>query len=355
MAPLRDGLSGIAATIIGTGHYVLGPAVAEFERQFAAYCGVGHCVGLANGTDALELALKAIGTTSGDRVAVCANAAMYGTTAVLACGAEPLFVDVQDTDGCMDPAALERALGSGPAIRAVIVTHLYGRLAPVDAIATIARRVGAKVVEDCAQAHGSRTRDCRMAGAIGDIASFSFYPTKNLGALGDGGAVTCDDDELARRVRQLRQYGWGDKYRNDLPGGRNSRLDEMQAAMLSLMLPLLDGWNARRREIVARLSGGISNARIRVPEASGEDFVGHLYVVRTAHRDALREHLADAGIQTDVHFPIPDHRQPCHAGRYDDVQLPLTERLASEVLTLPCFPELTDAEADRIIDACNSF
>jgi dTDP-4-amino-4,6-dideoxygalactose transaminase len=262
---------------------------------------------------------------------------------------------VLDAEATLDPDALERALGDDASIRAVVATHLYGRLARMVPLLGACRARGIAVVEDCAQAHGARGADGRRAGAYGDAAAFSFYPTKNLGALGDGGAVVSNDDAIADRVRALRQYGWERKYRNTLPGGRNSRLDELQARMLSLMLPRLDGWNARRRAIAARYTREIRHRDIRVAPAGGEDFVAHLYVVHSERRDALRAHLADAGIETEVHFPVPDHHQPCHGGRHAAVPLPVTERHARTALTLPCFPELGDDEATLVIDACNRF
>lgn len=355
VTPLRAELAAAATEIIHSGYFVLGPSVAELEKAFAAYCGAAECIGVANGTDALELSLKAVGVGAGDRVAVAANAAMYGTSAVLACGGEPVFVDIEPGLGVMAPAALEAALVGQPGIKAVIVTHLYGRLAAVEALSGLCRAHGVKLIEDCAQAHGAQLPDGRRAGSFGDVASFSFYPTKNLGALGDGGAVVSNDHELAERVRKLRQYGWTHKYTNGLKGGRNSRLDEIQARMLLVMLPLLDGWNARRREIANRYSSEIRHPAIAVPPVSGPEYVGHLYVVRTPQRDALRQHLAAAGVQTDIHYPLPDHRQPCHDGRFDAVSLPATEADASTVLTLPCFPELTDDEVKRVIEACNRF
>lgn len=355
VAPFQERLCAVAAEVIGSGYYVLGPGVSQFEASFAAYCGVAHGIGVANGTDALELALRALGVGSGDRVAVCANAAMYGTSAVLACGAEPVFVDIQPGVATMDPASLEQALSKGAPVAAVIITHLYGRLASMAELLPLCRAHGAAVLEDCAQSHGATDASGRRAGAFGDIASFSFYPTKNLGGLGDGGAVVTAREDLAQRVRQLRQYGWSDKYTNALSGGRNSRLDEMQARMLSLLLPSLDGWNQRRRDIANRYSNEIRNSAIEVTPAAGDEFVGHLVVVRSDRRDDLRAHLKQAGVQTDVHYPRPDHRQPMHAGRYDAVSLPETERDADRVLTLPCFPELTDAEVDRVVQACNRF
>lgn len=350
---LHEELTAAAKKVVCSGYYILGPQVDAFESAFAGYCGTAYCAGVGNGTDALELALRAVGVGQGDRVAVVANAAMYSTTAVLAAGAIPVFVDV-DRSSTMDPAELQSTM-SGQALKAVIVTHLYGRLADMASLVDIAHSANVAVIEDCAQAHGARTADGRMAGSLGDIASFSFYPTKNLGALGDGGAVVTNDAHLNRTVRQLRQYGWGDKYMNELSGGRNSRLDEMQAAMLNVMLPHLDGWNARRRDIANQYSQLIRNPAISTPPVSGSDYVAHLYVVRTNRREELRAHLLANGIASEVHYPVPDHRQPCLAGRHADVSLPHTEHDAGEVLSLPCFPELTDEEVDIVVNACNRF
>lgn len=353
LEPLRDALLAAITGVVDGGHYVLGSGVEAFEAAFASYCGVPHCVGVANGSDALELALRATGVAPGDRVALPANAAMYATGAALACGAEPVFVDVTEAS-TLDPDALARAC-SGHAPRAVVVTHLYGRLADIGPIARLCAEHGIALVEDCAQAHGARAGDGRRAGAFGDAATFSFYPTKNLGALGDAGAVVCRDPRLAARLRALRQYGWERKYVNAIAGGRNSRLDELQARVLALKLAHLDEWNRRRRDIANRYSRGIRNARIVAPPPAGEEYVAHLYVVHSDDRDALRAHLARAGIGSDVHYPVPDHRQPCFGGRYRDLSLPVTERQCATALTLPCFPELTDDEVAEVIDACNRF
>ncbi|KHL58578.1 DegT/DnrJ/EryC1/StrS family aminotransferase [Xanthomonas euvesicatoria] len=354
IAPIQDALSQIATTIVASGYYVLGPNVKAFEQEFANYCGSRHCVSVANGTDALELSLKALGVGPEDTVAVVANAAMYGTSAVLACGASPVFVDTEAGTGLMAVPALEAMLAGDCAPAAVIVTHLYGQLADIEAIVALCQPRGIKVVEGCAQAHGAE-RNGRRAGSFGDIASFSFYPTKNLGALGDGGAIVTNHDDLAIRAAQLRQYGWTAKYTNTLRGGRNSRLDELQAAMLRHMLPLLDGWNQRRRDIANRYAQGLSNPRIEVCGVVGADNVAHLYVVRCDDREQLRSHLQSAGVQTEIHYPLCDHRQPCHEGAFDSVVLPNTEADAVRVTTLPCFPELTDEEIDRVVEACNRF
>lgn len=353
VAPLRDALARAAAEVVGSGYFVLGPQVARFEAQFADYCGVGHAVGVANGTDALEIALKCVGVGPGDAVVVAANAAMYGTSAVLACGARPAFADVLETYATLDPDRVQALLDDGEGVKAIVVTHLYGRLAHVADIVRRCRARGVAVVEDCAQAHGARDGTGRMAGAFGDVAAFSFYPTKNLGALGDGGVVISNDADIAARARQLRQYGWSCKYVNALPGGRNSRLDEIQAAMLSVMLPHLDHWNACRRSIANRYSAEITSTLLELPPVAGDEFVAHLYVVRSDRRDHVRGVLEAACIQTDVHYPRSDHRQPCHEGRYDAVRLPVTERDAERVLTLPCFPEMTDHEVTKVIRACN--
>ncbi|RZA22320.1 MAG: DegT/DnrJ/EryC1/StrS family aminotransferase [Lysobacteraceae bacterium] len=350
--PMADRLAAAARGVIDSGHFVLGPHVQRFEQAFAAYCGVGHVVGVGNGTDALELSLRALGVGPGDRVAVVANAAMYGATAIVACGGTPVFVDINPETHTMCADALASTLESGP-LKAVIVTHLYGRLAAMEALLPQCRDRGIPVVEDCAQAHGARDGAGIRAGAFGDIASFSFYPTKNLGALGDGGAVATSSPDLAERTRQLRQYGWTAKYTNTLAGGRNTRLDEMQAALLLEMLPELDGWNARRRAIANRYTAAIKTRRLVVPPSCGAEHVAHLYVVRCEDRDESRAQLAELGIQTDVHYPTPDYRQPCLLGKIDASPLPHTEADASSVMTLPCFPELTDAEVDAVIAACN--
>lgn len=349
-------LSECAAEILRSGHYVLGPSVATFESAFAAYCGVEHCIGVANGTDALELALRAAEIGPGDGVVVAANAAMYGTTAVLAVGAEPVFADVDESTALLTAETIRQAMpGPSKTPRAVIVTHLYGRLAEMPEIIDLAQAAGMVVIEDCAQAHGARGVDGRRAGAYGAIGAFSFYPTKNLGAMGDGGAITTSNGDLAARVRKLRQYGWSAKYCNELHGGRNSRLDELQAAFLHVLLPDLERRNQRRRGIANRYSARIDNSEIKVPPMAGAEYVAHLYVVTTQRRAALQQHLLESGIATDIHYPVPDHRQPVHADRFASTCLPTTEALCTRALTLPCFPEMADDEVERVIEACNAW
>lgn len=345
-----------AERVLKSGHFVLGPEVRQFESNFAAYCGVGHCVGVANGTDALELGLRALGVGAGDHVLLAANAAMYGTSAVLAIGAVPVFADVDESTCLLTDVTLQAAVDSaGSMPRAVIVTHLYGRLAPMASIVALCRRLSIVILEDCAQSHGATDATGVRAGAFGDLASFSFYPTKNLGAIGDGGAIACNDERLADNARKLRQYGWSRKYTNELAGGRNSRLDEMQAAFLCSLLPDLDARNARRRDIANRYSREIRHPDIQVPAPAGNEYVAHLFVVQCGKRDRLASHLQASGVASDIHYPIPDHRQPVHGDRFAAVNLPATEALCERVLTLPCFPELTDEEVGRVIAVCNAW
>jgi dTDP-4-amino-4,6-dideoxygalactose transaminase len=351
-APQIEELKRALLGVLGSGWYVLGEQVRAFEAAFARYCGVGHAVGVGNGTDALELALRAVGVVAGDAVVTVANAGGYASTAIRACGARARYVDVDAETQVVDPGAVASALAERP--RAVVVTHLYGRLAPVEAIAGLARDAGVALIEDCAQAHGAR-RGGVYAGAFGDLGCYSFYPTKNLGALGDGGAVISNDGALAGRVRQLRQYGWEAKYHAALAGGRNSRLDEIQAALLAVKLGRLDADNERRRAIARAYAAGIANPAIRAPRRDGSDDVVHLYVLRCARRDALRAHLNAHGIASDVHYPVPDHRQAVDYGDAGAVSLPLTERLAAEILTIPCHPAMDDDEVARVIAACNAF
>ena len=337
--------------VLESGWYILGSEVDQFESEFADYCGVSDCVGVGNGTDALELALLALEIGPGNRVATVANAGGYSSTAIRAIGAIPVYVDIATDTMTMSPDSLAQTLT--PDIRAVIVTHLYGQMADMAPLLRAAGKFGIPVIEDCAQAHGAIANG-KKAGAHGIIGCFSFYPTKNLGALGDGGALTTSDAGLARRLRQLRQYGWEKKYDTTLTGGRNSRLDEMQAALLRIKLPLLDEWNARRREIAGRYSVELASSQLVLPSMRNASYVAHLYVCRTQDRQGLQQHLAAQGVMTDIHYPIPDHLQPAFRSPQPP-DLPVTERCCEEVLTLPCYPELTEADVLRVIDACLSW
>ena len=345
---LASDLHAAAGRVIDSGWYALGPEVTAFEQAFAAYCGVTHAIGVANGTDALELALRAVGVQAGDEVITVANAGFYASTAIRAIGAQPVYADIRDDNLLL--CAADAASRITAKTRAIVVTHLFGQLADMAPLLALASANSIAVVEDCAQAHGAQ-RDGQRAGSWGDVAAFSFFPTKNLGALGDGGAVVTRCDDVAARVRSLRQYGWTSKYTVADSGARNSRLDELQAALLAVKLPHLDGWNAQRRVIAQRYAGKITNPAIRLPDINGDDHVAHLYVIRCQHRDALRAHLQQHGIGCDIHYPLPDYRQPVLAKTM--APLPVTEKNVTDILTLPCYPELTLAEVDTIAGCIN--
>ncbi|WP_354444579.1 DegT/DnrJ/EryC1/StrS family aminotransferase [Ottowia thiooxydans] len=346
-------LPALLSEVVESQRYILGRHVQVFEEAFAAYLGVPHAIGVANGTDALEIAMRALKMGPGKRVLSVANSGFYASTAIRCLGAQPVYAEIDPNTLNLSPEALAKALAE-QRIDAVVVTHLYGRLADMTLIAPMCREAGVALIEDCAQAHGARHAG-RLAGAWGDVSCFSFYPTKNLGALGDGGALATRDAALAERLRALRQYGWGAKYEVAHEGGRNSRLDELQAAVLAAKLPLLDASNARRRAIAARYGAAFAHLPLQAPLADGEDYVAHLYVVRSARRDALRAHLASRGIASDVHYPVPDHRQPVLGSTQADVQLPLTELACAQVLTLPCFLGMTDEQVEHVIAAVLSF
>jgi dTDP-3-amino-2,3,6-trideoxy-4-keto-D-glucose/dTDP-3-amino-3,4,6-trideoxy-alpha-D-glucose/dTDP-2,6-dideoxy-D-kanosamine transaminase len=344
--------SGIAAAIdrvLQSGYYILGPEVEAFETEFAAYQGSGFAIGVANGTEALELALRAAGVRPGDVVATVANTVTATVTAIVEIGATPRFIDIDPNTMTMSPAALAQALGR-ERVAAVIPVHLYGQPAMIEEIVDIARGHGVVVVEDCAQAHGARIGN-RRVGTWGAFAAFSFYPTKNLGALGDGGAVTTSDAEGAARVRALRQYGWKQRYIAE-GSGRNSRLDELQAAILRVKLPHLDTENAQRRLHAARFRAALHRTALRPPpDAPGA--VYHQYVVRHPARESLRQHLAAQRILAGVLYPVPVHRQPAFS--QPDLHLPHTEAACAEVLSLPVHPGLTPEDLERIVQAVQSW
>jgi dTDP-4-amino-4,6-dideoxygalactose transaminase len=354
-ARYADALKAAAARVIDSGWYVLGEELAAFEHEFAAWCGVRHAVGVGNGMDALSLILrgyKELGAVEeGDEVILPGNTFIASFLAVTENRLVPVPVEPDPASFNLDPACVEAAIG--PRTRAIMAVHLYGQLADMPALAALAARHKLLLIEDAAQAHGAM-RDGRKAGAFGDAAAFSFFPAKNLGALGDGGAVVTDDSALAQRIAALRNYGSDVKYRH-LFQGLNSRLDEMQAAMLRVKLGYLDGDIAWRRRVARRYRDGIRHPQIRLPEVAREEqHAWHLFVVRCTQRDALQQHLQSHGIQTQVHYPLPAHRQPAYPS-LRHAQLPLTERLHDEVLSLPMGPTLRDDEVDRVIAACQSF
>jgi len=350
-----DELKAAAARVIDSGRYVLGPELEAFEHEFAAYCGTRHAVGMGNGLDALALVLRgyrSLGALDeGDEVIVPGNTFIATFLAVTANRLVPVPVEPDPATFNLDPVRVAAAIG--PRTRAIVAVHLYGQLAEMERLAMLARRHRLLLIEDAAQAHGASV-DGRRAGAFGDAAAFSFFPTKNLGALGDGGAATTADARLAERLRALRNYGSDIKYRH-LHQGVNSRLDEMQAAMLRVKLKYLDQDTARRRALALRYRTELRHPLIRLPAVAREEsHAWHLFVVRCPHRDALQRHLASRGIHAQVHYPVPPHRQPAYPELHG-AQLPLTERLHREVLSLPLDAALDAAAATRVIEACRSF
>lgn len=341
-AAIRAGLE----RFFSSGRYILGPEVEAFEKEFAAFSEVPHCIGVGNGTDALAIALKAVGVVAGDEVLTVSHSAVATVAAIEQMGAVPVFVDIDPVNRCLDPEKIE-ALVSSKA-RAVVVVHIYGQPAPMDRILAIAKRFGLEVIEDCAQAHGAEWQG-KKVGSWGAAAAFSFYPTKNLGALGDGGAVLTTSDAVAARARSLREYGWQDRYVSAV-AGLNSRLDEMQAAVLRAKLPHLARDNARRRHIAECYREALAATEILPPAAIPDSLHAmHLFVVETSQREGLQKHLQSHGIGTSLHYPLAIHQQPAYQGRICGSHLLIeTERFYQRHLSLPMYPELTDAQVDRI-------
>lgn len=347
----REVLRAAVDDVLGSGWLIQGPQHTAFEAELAAFLGTGHVAGVASGTDALEIALRALMPTGRTTVVTAANCGGYTTTAARRAGFGVRFADVDPATLCIDPEDVSRVLDESVGV--VVVTHLYGRSADVEAVRDLCRPLGVMVLEDCAQALGAHVGTARV-GSLGHAAAFSFYPTKNLGALGDGGAIASSDPTVIDTVLALRQYGWRGKYTIGVDGGRNSRLDEVQAAVLRRRLPRLDAWNERRRAIITSYVGAAPE-RVRVLAAEGPEHVAHLAVALCDERDALRAHLAEHRVRTDVHYPVPDHRQPALAAQYADVHLPATERAVEQIVSLPVFPELRDDEIERVCDALASF
>ena len=340
--------------VLDSGIYILGVEVESFENAFAQFCGGGHAVGVASGTDALILALKALGIGPGDEVITVSHTAVATVAAILAAGATPVLVDVDEVFFTLDPAGLEAAVT--PRSKAVIAVHLYGQSADLESATGLARRYRLAVIEDCAQATGGRHRGKRL-GSIGDVGCFSFYPTKNLGAFGDGGLILAREPKIAERVRRLRQYGWDDA-RKTHEAGLNSRLDPLQAAILHAKLPDLDANNARRATIARRYEQGLRDLPIAIPRLrTDSQHVYYLYVVGCAQRDALMAYLSARHIGCAIHYPVPVHLQVGYAEQVivPAGGLPVTERLCQQILSLPLYPELSDADVDRVVATVRGF
>ena len=344
---LQSEIDAAVARSLASGYYIGGPEVESFEDEFAAYCGTTHAIGVANGLDALHLALRAMDVGPGDEVIVPSNTYIATWLAVSQCGATPVPVEPDALTYNINPSLIEAAITSRTKV--ILPVHLYGQPADMDPILAIARKHGLRVLEDGAQAHGARYKGQRLGGH-GDVVAWSFYPGKNLGALGDGGAVTSNDPLIADRIRVLRNYGSRVKYVNEVQGF-NSRLDPIQAAVLRVKLQHLDEWNERRTEIAARYQKALASTKLvlpTVPEWANPAW--HLYVVRTSQREALQRHLAEVGIGSLIHYPIPPHLQQAYASfGYKPGDFPIAEAMANELLSLPMGPHLKPAQVDELI------
>jgi dTDP-4-amino-4,6-dideoxygalactose transaminase len=358
----RAAIDAAIARVLASGQYILGREVEAFEAEFAAWLGVGHAVGVGSGTDALELALRACGigqgSGTGQLVFTVSHTAVATVAAIERAGAVPVLVDIEPGGFTMDPTALEAALSDPPPGRpaAILPVHLYGEPADLAPIMTLARRHGLYVIEDCAQSHGAAYHGA-PTGSFGDIACFSFYPTKNLAALGDAGMTATNDPGLAVALREIREYGWRDRYVSARIG-INTRLDPLQAGVLRARLPRLAGDNARRQAIAAQYDQGLAGLPLDLPRRRAEcGHVFHQYVIRTPQRDALREHLRTAQIGTGIHYPVPVHLQPAYEARLAayPAGLPQTTRAMREILSLPIYPQLAPDAADRVIAAIRRF
>jgi dTDP-4-amino-4,6-dideoxygalactose transaminase len=346
-ASVSDALRAALAGVVAHGRFIEGPEVADFEHAFAEFCGTRHCVGTSSGTSAIELVLRAAGIGPGDEVVTTPFTFIATVSPILLAGARPVFADVDVRTGLIDLAAVEAAIT--PRTAAIVPVHLYGQTVDLEAFSALAARRKLFLLEDAAQAHGARWLD-RRAGSAGDAATFSFYPGKNLGAFGDAGCVTTDDDTLAARIRKLRDHGRRDHYLHD-EVGTNARIDTIQAAVLAAKLPHLESWNeARRRHAKAYDAAFADVAGVEpILVADGALPTYHQYVVRLSERDPARDALAEAGVATGIHYPIPLHRQPALA-ELGGFELPVADRLAAEVLSLPVFPELADGERDFVAE-----
>ena len=339
------------ARVLESGWYILGPEVASFEEDWAAYCGADYAVGLGNGLDALILALRALDIGEGDEVIVPSNTYIATWLAVTAVGARPVPVEPDIHTYNLDPELIERSITN--ATRAILPVHLYGQPADLDPILAIARHHGIAVVEDAAQAHGAQYKG-RPIGAHGDVVCWSFYPGKNLGAMGDGGAITTNRADIADRIRVLRNYGSREKYVNEVQGS-NSRLDPIQAAILRAKLPYLNAWTDRRRTVAVEYGKALTTSQFVLPKVlNWADPAWHLYVVRTPERERLQKHLAKTGVQTLIHYPIPPHLQGAYAHfGHAEGAFPIAEKIAGEVLSLPIGPQMSCDALVAVVQACD--
>ncbi|MBK7840481.1 MAG: DegT/DnrJ/EryC1/StrS family aminotransferase [Candidatus Obscuribacter sp.] len=348
----KQELDQAVARVMESGHYILGPELDKFEADFAKFLGAKYTVGCASGTEAIYLALVACGVVPGDEVLVVAHTAVPTISAISMTGATPVFVDINASTYVMREIELEAKIT--PKTKVIVPVHIYGHMADMETIMKVAQKHGLKVMEDVAQATGATYRG-QTAGTIGDYGAFSFYPSKNLGAFGDGGAISTNSEESYKKLIMLRNYGQSKRYYHDIIG-INSRLDEIQCAILGAQLPFVHQWNDRRREIAARYTEGLKNVVVTPVEQQGCKHVYHLYVVQTPYRDELQQYLLDRGIQCLIHYPIPAHLQQAYAFLgYKTGDLPTTEHIVKRILSLPMFPELTDEQVDEVIEGIKDF
>jgi dTDP-4-amino-4,6-dideoxygalactose transaminase len=350
----KEEIDAAVSRVLANGSYILGDEVHAFEREFASYLGVAEAIGVGSGTEALHVALAACGVGSGDEVITAGHTAVATVAAIEIAGATPVLVDIEPDYFTINPELLLGAITKRT--KAIIPVHLYGQPADLDAVCRIAQEHGLRVIEDCAQCHGAWHKDQRV-GTVGDVGCFSFYPTKNLGALGDGGAVVTNDRALGERMRLLREYGWAERYVSQVPGW-NSRLDSIQAAVLRVKLKTLDIDNARRQRLAAEYDHALAGAQAGLPaRRSGATHVFHLYVVLATARGALQNFLRKNGVDALVHYPVPVHLQPAYAGRLrlPEGGLPETERAAQQVLSLPLYPELASVDASVVARLVRDF
>jgi dTDP-3-amino-2,3,6-trideoxy-4-keto-D-glucose/dTDP-3-amino-3,4,6-trideoxy-alpha-D-glucose/dTDP-2,6-dideoxy-D-kanosamine transaminase len=362
--PMNDLSRGIAKSevaqdaivrVLQGGHWVHGPEHRDFEIELAEFLNANHVFGVASGTDAIEIALRAIGCTRGSKIISVANAGGYTPIAAAAIGCEVIYCDIDPNNLLMNPESLAPLLSEGIAV--VVVTHLYGNVAPVGAIRRMCEPFGIKIVEDCAQAIGA-TEDGKRVGTIGHVGTFSFYPTKNLGAIGDGGALATNDPEIAQRILELRQYGWTSKYKIDISGGMNSRLDEIQAAVLRIGLLKLDSMNLKRRQIIGQYSEALKNSELKLVTSFDINNAAHLAVVivpESYNRDIFRMHMKEFGIQTDIHYPILDCEQLGLHQSAVKAKLDQSRKYSNLIVSIPLFPELIDSEVNQITAALSHF
>jgi dTDP-4-amino-4,6-dideoxygalactose transaminase len=342
------------AAALGGNRYILGPQTQAFEQEFAAYLGVRYASGVGSGTEALHVAIRACGLGPGDEIITVAHTAVATVAAIELAGATPVLVDIDPVTYTIDPDRIEAAIT--PRTKAIIPVHLYGAAASLNPIVDLARRHNLRVIEDCAQAHGARyaARD-RVVGSYGDVSCFSFYPTKNLGAIGDGGLVATNDPAIAENLNLLRQYGWRERYVSEIAGW-NTRLDELQAAILRVKLRHLDEDNDKRRQLAASYDEQLAGVVTLPAEPVNTRHVYHLYVIRHPQRDALMQFLRERGIGTAIHYPVPIHLQPAYRGRLGDASsLPETERAAREIVSLPMYPELSEKDVGTVAQAIREF